>query len=192
MTESLATRSRLLSAAKSLFKRHGYHGAGLTLLLKEAGAPKGSFYFHFPDGKEQLAAEAAAVAGAEFAGHVARLLEAYPVPSEAVLALGQMLSRWLEKSGFVDGCPISTVCLEMTPQSASITQACQSAFASWQGLWRSHLVAAGHDASQAEARATTIVAAFEGAFILARAERSCRPFQQTADVLARLLAHADD
>lgn len=41
-----------------LFHLKGYHATGLSQILKESGAPKGSLYYHFPNGKEQLALEA--------------------------------------------------------------------------------------------------------------------------------------
>jgi TetR/AcrR family transcriptional regulator, lmrAB and yxaGH operons repressor len=50
----------MIRAAVKLFRRHGYDGVGLTEILTEAKAPKGSFYHHFPKGKEELGAAAVA------------------------------------------------------------------------------------------------------------------------------------
>jgi TetR/AcrR family transcriptional repressor of lmrAB and yxaGH operons len=38
-----------------LFETQGYHGTGVAAILAQAKTVKGSFYHHFPDGKEQLA-----------------------------------------------------------------------------------------------------------------------------------------
>src|ERR1700759_5150351 len=51
-------RERAVAAAERLFRIQGYTATGLSEILKESGAPKGSFYFHFPRGKAQLAEEA--------------------------------------------------------------------------------------------------------------------------------------
>ena len=45
-------RSRLIRVASALFRQRGYDGVGLTEILEASGAPKGSFYHHFPEGKE--------------------------------------------------------------------------------------------------------------------------------------------
>ncbi|MGL5005651.1 MAG: TetR/AcrR family transcriptional regulator, partial [Casimicrobium sp.] len=52
--EAPDTRARILSAALRLFRKRGYHGAGLNDILELANAPKGSLYHHFPDGKEEI------------------------------------------------------------------------------------------------------------------------------------------
>ena len=191
MAKAADTRGKLVAMAAALFKRQGYHGTGLNQLLDASETPKGSFYFHFPDGKEQLATVAVDQSGSEFAGEIKKLLDRHPEPAAAVAAVSKGLSRWLQKSGFVDGCPITTVCLEMAPSSTAITEAAHRAFTSWQDLWRAHLERAGFDPGEAELFATTIVSSLEGAFILARVEKSTRPFDLVAVALASLVGPRD-
>jgi len=52
------TRERLLEAAISLMRQSGLSGAGINEIVRASGAPKGSVYHFFPDGKQQIAAEA--------------------------------------------------------------------------------------------------------------------------------------
>ena len=59
MVRTSNARQDAIEAAVRLFRTQGYSATGLTQLLEESGAPKGSFYFHFPGGKQQLAIEAA-------------------------------------------------------------------------------------------------------------------------------------
>lgn len=47
------TRERLLSAARTLFARNGYHGASVEQVASEAGFSTGALYSNF-DGKEDL------------------------------------------------------------------------------------------------------------------------------------------
>jgi hypothetical protein len=58
--------------------------------------------------------------------------------------------------------------------------------------WRTHLSfllqKGGVAAPRATALATTLISCCEGAVILARAERSIEPFEQTATTLVRLIA----
>ena len=55
-------RSNILNAAVTLFRRRGYAATGLADILQLSGAPKGSLYHYFPQGKEQLGEEAALLA----------------------------------------------------------------------------------------------------------------------------------
>ncbi|MEC7259688.1 MAG: helix-turn-helix domain-containing protein, partial [Pseudomonadota bacterium] len=50
-----STKDRLIHAASDLFRRRGYAGVGIAEILNAAGAPKGSLYHHFPNGKADLA-----------------------------------------------------------------------------------------------------------------------------------------
>jgi TetR/AcrR family transcriptional regulator, lmrAB and yxaGH operons repressor len=187
MSEPSDVRSKLLKTAAALFKRQGYNATGLTQLLTESQTPKGSFYFYFPQGKEQLAAASVELAGQEFATVIAKILDKEPKPDLALCSFSKALGRWLEKSGFVDGCPITTVCLEMTPQSDTVTATVNAAFRSWQLLWSQYLERSGFPAEQAQSLAITVLSALEGAFIFSRAEKSTRPFEVVSASLAPLL-----
>ena len=50
------TRDRLIEATAELFRTHGYNGTAVKQIVDTAGAPFGSMYHFFPDGKEQLGA----------------------------------------------------------------------------------------------------------------------------------------
>ncbi len=63
-----ASRAAFVNTAARLMRRQGYAGTGLNEIVARSGAPRGSLYFHFPGGKEQLAATALAQAGADLRG----------------------------------------------------------------------------------------------------------------------------
>src|SRR5580700_8650326 len=58
------TRAKILQAAGKVFRREGYHAAGVDKVMEEAGLTAGGFYAHFGS-KEALLAEALAPAAAE-------------------------------------------------------------------------------------------------------------------------------
>jgi len=49
------TRARIVHSARTLLRRQGYHGTGLAQIIEHCGAPRGSVYFLFPGGKEEIA-----------------------------------------------------------------------------------------------------------------------------------------
>ena len=57
MAKVSSAREDMLHAAAELFRARGYEGVGVAELLEASGAPRGSLYFHFPGGKEQIGVE---------------------------------------------------------------------------------------------------------------------------------------
>jgi TetR/AcrR family transcriptional regulator, lmrAB and yxaGH operons repressor len=172
----------------ALLRRQGYAATGLNEIVTRSGAPKGSLYFHFPGGKEQLATAAMAHAGGELASAIANVLGSSEDLGEALAGLVDAMSAGLEASGFRDGCPIATVALEAAAQSEPIRSAAADAFGAWLEALERRLLAAGLDAQAAQRRALLILASLEGALILARARRDLAPLQAVRDELRALAA----
>ena len=87
------TRARIVAAAGRVFRREGYHAAGVDKVMAEAGLTAGGFYAHF-DSKQALLAEALEHAAAEIDERSARLdRESFGA------GMGRGLSRSLPQSG---------------------------------------------------------------------------------------------
>lgn len=54
-------REAIVEAAATLFRRRGYCGTGLNDIVALSGAPKGSLYYYFPEGKSSIGAAAIAL-----------------------------------------------------------------------------------------------------------------------------------
>jgi TetR/AcrR family transcriptional repressor of lmrAB and yxaGH operons len=187
MKKGDATRGRMIEATARLLQAQGYHGTGLGQVLSEARAPKGSLYFHFPGGKEELAAEALRRAAAEWRTAVLAVVTAAPSPYAAIKAVCELLATRLEASDFADGCPIATVALEAAPTSQAIHEACADAYRTWEGVIEDRLRAEGVPAARAERLSTVVLAAIEGALVLAKASRSAAPLRRVGAELPALL-----
>jgi TetR/AcrR family transcriptional repressor of lmrAB and yxaGH operons len=57
------SKGKTLAAAAKLLRQQGYHGTALHDILAAGGSPRGSLYFHFPGGKEQIGEAALTLAG---------------------------------------------------------------------------------------------------------------------------------
>jgi TetR/AcrR family transcriptional repressor of lmrAB and yxaGH operons len=177
-------RRNAIRSATRLFQRQGYHGTGLQQIYRESGAPKGSFYFHFPGGKEELAVAAIEKASRD----IGRLFDAAAASTDDPVlftrTVGSGLATWLERSGFTEGCPLAILTLETTPHSEVLTRACQDAFATWEDRLVAFYRRSGIGAAPARRLATLLIAGLEGALLLCRAKRSTRPFAVVAREIA--------
>jgi len=183
MARRTDSRRRMVDAAVELFRAQGYHATGLNQLVAKGGAPKGSMYFHFPGGKEQLAVEAMR----ESAGRVRELLrgaaDAAPDAATAVALVIDALATELLDTDFRCGCPLATVALEAAARSEPIAAACAEGYRSWREAIAERLTRQGFAAAPAAALATVVLASIEGALLLARAERDLTALRQVREHL---------
>jgi TetR/AcrR family transcriptional repressor of lmrAB and yxaGH operons len=183
-----ATREAFVTATARLLQRQGYAASGLNEIVAASGAPRGSLYFHFPGGKEQLARTAIQRAGSALAAAIEALLAAHDDLGAALAALVDALAAGLRASDYAEGCPVATVTLETASSSGHLRAAAAEAFDSWLAPLRARLQAAGMRAPEAERRAILILSAIEGALILARARHSQAPLVAVREELLAMTA----
>jgi TetR/AcrR family transcriptional repressor of lmrAB and yxaGH operons len=167
----------MLESAADLFHTQGYHATGLNQLVSAGGSPKGSLYFHFPGGKEQLAAEAVAISGERLAELLRERLDAAPEPGAAIASVVDALGKHLAESDFERGCPIATVAMDAGGESPRIRDACVTGYSSWQQVIADYLVRQGFDAERASSLSVLALSAIEGALMLAKLNRDLTPMR---------------
>ena len=170
-----ASKEAFVAATQELLRRRGYAASGLGEIVARSGAPKGSLYFHFPGGKEELAIAAMERSAAQLRDAMAAILSSSEDLDEAIGRLIDALAAGLEQSEFADGCPIATVALETAGASEPMRAAARAAFDSWLEVLTARLIDAGMDSADADQRALMVLAAIEGGLILARARRDVTP-----------------
>lgn len=180
-------RQPITDAAVMLFRRNGYAATGLNQIVEISGAPKGSLYHYFPEGKASIAVAAVEEAGRRVAVTLMKLAIECRSTGDLLRAHARLLSGWMRKSGFRDGCPITTVLLELAPKDRAVAEAGRKAYAARVGILRDKLLADGFPEARAERLATLFTSALQGALIQARVERSGAPIETAADELARML-----
>ena len=180
MVRRTDTRQRMLDTAADLFQTQGYHATGLTQLTTAGGAPKGSLYFHFPGGKEQLAAEAVRLSSERTGTLLEAILGDAPDPATGIDRAVDALANFLTGSDFQRGCPIATVALDAAAASDPIRDACVDGYASWHGILTGYLAGQGLSPERTEELATIVLAAIEGGLLLARTRRDLAPLRAVA------------
>ena len=188
MTTAPDSKQRMISATATLLQRQGYHATGLNQIVKEARAPKGSLYFHFPGGKEELAETALAEAGKQTRDELLAVVAAQPDPPHAIAAVVEWFADRLVASSFADGCPVATVALEAAATTPRLQQACARHYGDWQGMMSAYLSQFGMPAADAQSLAALALASIEGALLLARAHRDVAILRQIGQELRALVA----
>ena len=183
MARAAVHKQNLVRAAMRLFRRQGYASTGLQQILTESGAPRGSLYHYFANGKEALGEAAVELAGTRVREMLADLAARHAEPRAFLNAYCRTLAGWMEESHFRSGCPIATTLLETAPESPTITAAGQRAIDGWIEVIAGVLAKAGLARREARSRAQLVVAAMEGALILARVRRSTRPILDVAKLV---------
>ena len=183
------SRSRMIHAAAELFRQRGYHATTFSDVVRESGAPRGSTYFHFPGGKQELAREAIARAGDEIEELVAEAARHADDPGSLVRALAQLLASRLEHSGYQSGCAIATMVLELAPRDEEFSADFDSVFARWRAALVTRFEPLGIAPDRAAVLADLTISAIEGALVLSRAARSIEPFNTTIEALISAIDH---
>jgi TetR/AcrR family transcriptional repressor of lmrAB and yxaGH operons len=193
VTSSRQTRARgessrhaFVNATAELLRRQGYNATGLNEIVAQAGAPKGSLYFHFPGGKEELAVAAMARSGDQLRRAIEAIVTSSDDLGESLRRLVDALALGLESSSYEAGCPIATITLEAATMSEAVRETAESVFSSWLAVLQKRLLATGLNAADAERRALFVLAAIEGALILARARRDTGPLMVVREELVAL------
>src|SRR6202048_5329030 len=121
----------------------------------EAGvSPRGSLYFHFPKGKEEIGEVALKLAGEAVARAIAHAAETSANAEIFLTRVARGMASDLEKSGYKEGCPIATTALETAAQSDVLGAATRNAFQKWEleikrGLFRFGMPAGDADLGRA-------------------------------------------
>ena len=189
MAKASDSKAKTLVAAAQLFRQQGYHGTALHDILAAGGSPRGSLYFHFPKGKEQIGEAALALSGEAVRQGIARAAEASETVEIFLVRIVRAMAADLERSDYRDGCPIATTALETAAQSEVLGAATRGAFQKWELEIKRGLFRRGMTAGDADTAATMVLSQLEGALLLARTYRSLEPIhraEQAVKLLARV------
>ncbi len=181
------TRTRMIDATIAALQRHGVAGMSFTEILDASGAARGAIYHHFPGGKTQLVAEAAARNGQDIRAQLATLPAATPrAVARAFLDPGPAghgavgSRRWLRRRR--PHHPGRGRCRQRRAPSGRRRRA--------RLLDRPAHRAPHHRRpaapSQASDLAVTLITLLEGAHVMCRAAGTIKPFDQAARATAQL------
>lgn len=185
--QTRSSRDAFVSSTAKLLRRQGYAATGLNEIVASSGAPRGSLYFHFPGGKQELALAAIEHSGEQLRAAIAATMASPGGVATTLSGLIDALAMGLEASGYEDGCPIATVTLEAAANAEPIRLTAERVFSGWLTEFEAALAAEGMDPGPAKRRAMLVLASIEGALLLARSSRDTAPLMAVKEELRGLL-----
>jgi len=179
-----AARERMIDATITLLRRSGLSGAGINEIVRESGAPKGSVYHFFPDGKQQIVTEALGAYSRRVVAFIDAAMRGRRTPGTKVEALFDAFAKRVEQGGFLHSCPAATVCLDLDAGLEPLRVVVAEALHDYLDVIEKHFPL--RDRRRARSFAGLLLTAIEGAYIRSRAERSGKPFREAGAWLAAL------
>jgi AcrR family transcriptional regulator len=184
-TKRGSTRTNMLVSAAEVLRERGAAGVTIDEVLARSGAPRGSVYYHFPEGRNQILAEALQYAGeaiTEVIDHAAQLGGMYMVR--------QFVGFWerlLVESDFTAGCPVVAAAIGSTDDEPQLTTVAGGIFSHWRDALTRAFVSDGFDEPCAASLAIMCIASLEGAVVLCRSTRSVDPLHDVAEQVEFLI-----
>jgi AcrR family transcriptional regulator len=166
-------RDRLLDGAGRLLAERGYAAMELRDVATRGKAPRGSIYHHFPRGKAQLAAEAAALDGERTRAAIEKSLAKHGIKGTLRLFADFFRRQSADRPELI-GCPIAAAALAH-PEDPDLAAVATAAFTSWETPIAQALEGEGIAPEDASAFAALTVSTIEGALLRTRAAGNHAP-----------------
>ncbi|MEK5502510.1 TetR/AcrR family transcriptional regulator [Bacillus sp. FSL M8-0168] len=189
MKEKTSSRDNILRTASRLFRKQGYHATGLNQITAESGAPRGSLYYYFPGGKEELAAESIKMTGEAVKAFIRSAISRSPDPAEAFQAYLQTMADGFEEYIMEDyeDIPIVSFASETWSFSETLRQACDQVYEDWRLVYEEKLIRSGFQKEKAKTLSIAIQAMIEGAYVLSVTKKSGLPLSAAAEHIQTII-----
>lgn len=168
------TRTKMLISAAEVLRERGAAGVTIDEVLSRSGAPRGSVYYHFPEGRNQILTEAVRYAGNAITATIDDAAD-----RGAKLLLRDFVEFWerlLADSNFNAGCPVAAA-IGSDPDEPQLTAEAGQILDRWRAALSRALSADGFEESEAASLAVMSIAALEGAVVLCRSTRNTGPLR---------------
>ncbi len=184
-TKPSGTRNKMLVSAAEVMRERGAAGVTIDEVLARSGAPRGSVYHHFPEGRNQILIEALRYAG----DSITATIDDYVARGAKVL-LREYVEFWvglLAECDFSAGCPVVAAAIGSADDELGLTADAGIILDRWCATLTRAFVTDGFDDADAASLAVMSISALEGAIVLCRSTRSAVPLHQVGEQLEFLI-----
>ncbi len=183
------TRKKMLISAAEVMRERGAAGVTIDAVLAHSGAPRGSVYHHFPEGRNQILLEALQYAG----DSITEIIDDAADRGARVLVrkFVEYWERRLADGGFNAGCPVVAAALVSADDEPQLCSNAGAILGRWCTALTRAFVSDGFSEADAASLSVTSIAALEGAIMLCRSTQSAAPLRQVGDQLEFLIKARD-
>jgi TetR/AcrR family transcriptional repressor of lmrAB and yxaGH operons len=175
----------MLISAAEVMRERGAAGVTIDEVLARSGAPRGSVYYHFPEGRNQILTEAL-----QYAGEAITEVIDEAAPKGGLFLVRQFVEFWedlLVESDFTAGCPVVAAAIGSADDEPQLTTVAGTIFRRWRDALTRAFVSDGFDEPCAASLAIMCIASLEGAVVLCRSTRSVDPLRAVTDEVEFLI-----
>jgi len=187
MNIKVNTKENLIETAAKLFETKGYYATGLNEILAESGAPKGSLYYHFPKGKEQLALAAIHSEGEKIKSKVLTSLERIENPVDSVVSIIEDIATIIDSDQKTKDMTISLIALETYLTSEVLRNACLEIYTSLENIYAEKLIRSGMNKEDASKLGCVISEMIEGGITYSLVRKNGNPLRLIAEQMPKLI-----
>lgn len=124
----MSHREKLLLETERLLSLQGFHGTGINEILRNTKVPKGSLYYHFPDGKKQIVLEALKTSTIKLSLTYKKLLREVTSEQEGVNEIVAHSIQFLNDNDFRATSIITLVAQNIISLSKDMQENCKQLF----------------------------------------------------------------
>lgn len=168
------TREALLIELLELFRQYGYEGVSIGRISEVTGLGKSSLYHHFPQGKEQMAAEVLEFIDKSVREHFIAPLKVSGSPRQRLLNLSKVVDEFYaggEKGCITDG-------LTLGDANGLFQKRISACIDAWIQAIADVAVESGLPKKVARERAENVLVGIQGALIVSRALKNPAIFRR--------------
>ncbi len=175
---SASVPRQIIHTAERLLAQGGLSNASLNAIAADSAVPRGSLLHYFPNGKNQIVAAALDAHDEAFSAK----MKAKLVPGEgfarSLADLMQDTAKRMKAAGFGSGCPVAGVLLDLAEGDEELRVACAEIVKGWETTMAGALTQV--EKAQRQGTSEFIMAAYEGAILMAKLKKSTAPLLNAA------------
>lgn len=189
MKNKTDSKERMLAAATRLFQTKGYNATGLREILEESNSPKGSLYYYFPEGKEELAVEALKEARQTICTKIRTTMKKATDAAAGITAAIDDMKGSIGKEGRLQELSLSLIALETYLSSDKLSSACKEAFEELEDIYYDKILEDGYETEAAKELSLTVQAMIEGAITMSIAKKNTHSLEAVKNQVNILLKY---
>jgi TetR/AcrR family transcriptional repressor of lmrAB and yxaGH operons len=185
-TAGASIPQQIAHSTEQLLAQGGLSNASLNSIAADSAVPRGSLLHYFPEGKSQIVQAALQAHDETFSARMTATL----VPGEgfarSLSELMQGTAKRMKAAGFRSGCPVAGVIVDLSGSDGELQLVCANIVKGWEAAMAGALTQL--DKAHRQSTAEFIMAAYEGAILMAKLKKSTAPLLNAARHIAFTLA----